>query len=95
MCELLKTFWEFQQVVSRQNGFHGPAFPVTRGTTQGGLMSLTLFNVVVDNIIITWLAMTVEYQRMTQDGLGETVGRCVCIFYADDGMIGSRDSDWL
>ena len=47
MYGLLETFWECQQVVPRQNGFHGPVFLATRGTTQGGLVSLMLFNVVV------------------------------------------------
>ena len=31
MCGILETFWEFQQVVLSQNGFHGLAFPDTRG----------------------------------------------------------------
>ena len=62
-------------MVSRQNVFHGPAFPATRGTTQGGLLSLTIFNVVVDNVIRTWLAMTVEDQRVDHYGLLETNGR--------------------
>ena len=75
MCGLLETFWEFQQLVPRQNGFHRPAFLTTRGTTQGGLVFLTLFNVVVDNVIRTWLAMTVEDQRVDHDRLGEIVGR--------------------
>ena len=56
----METFWEFQQVVPGQNGFHGPVLPATRGTTQGGLVSLMLFNVVVDNAIRTWLDMKVE-----------------------------------
>ena len=30
LCGLLETFWCLQQVVPRQNGFHGPAFPTTR-----------------------------------------------------------------
>ena len=55
----------------------------------------TLFNVVVDNVIITWMAMTVEDQRVAQDGLGETVGWCVGVFYAENGMVGSREPDWL
>ena len=59
-------------MLPRQNGFHGPAFPVTRGTTRGVLVSPTLFNVVVDNIIRTCLAMTVEYQRVAQEKLGDT-----------------------
>ena len=33
MCGLLETFWDRQQVVPRQNGLHGPAFPTTSGTT--------------------------------------------------------------
>ena len=41
------------------------------------------------------MGMTVEDQRVDQDGLVETVGRCMGVFYADDGMVGSRDADWL
>ena len=37
-------------------------------------MSSMMFNVVVDNVIRTWLAVTVENQRVAHDGLGETVG---------------------
>ena len=70
MCRLLKTFWDHQQVVPRYNGYHGPAFPYTRVTTQSGLVSLTLFNVVLDNVIHTWLAIIVEDQRVDHHGLG-------------------------
>ena len=82
-------------MVPRQNGFHRPAFPATRGTTQGGLVSLTLFNMVIDNVIRTWLEMTMEEQRVDHDRLGKTVGRCLGVFYAEDGMVGSQDPDWL
>ena len=78
-------------MVPRYNGFHGPAFPVTRGTMQGG----KLFNVVVGNFIITWMSMTVEDQRVSHDGMGETVGRCLGVFYDNDSMVGSCDSDWI
>ena len=37
-------------------------------------MSPKLFNVVVENVIRNWLAMTVEDQRVARDGLGETIG---------------------
>ena len=62
---------------------------------QGGLVSLTLLNVVVENVIRNWMAMIIEDQRVDHDGLGETIGLCLVFLYADDGMIGSRDSDWL
>ena len=79
-------------MVPRQNGFHGPVLPATRGTTQGVIISPKVCNVVVDNSIRTLLAMTVEDQRVAQDGLVETVGLCVGVFYAYYGMFGSRDS---
>ena len=36
-----------------------------------------------------------EDQRMAHDGLGETVRRFLGVFYADYGMVGSHESDWL
>ena len=95
ICGLLETFWDCQHVVLRKNSFHGPDLPATRGTTQVRLVSPTLFNVVVDNVIQTWLGMTVEDQRVDHEGLGETVGRCLGVFYAGNGMVGSRNSEWL
>ena len=56
---------------------------------------MTLFNVLVENFIITWLAMTVEDQRVAHNRLGDNTGRCLEVFYADDGMVGSRDADWI
>ena len=62
---------------------------------QGGLVYPTLFNVVVYNFIKTSLAITVEDQRVDHDSLGETIGRCMVVFYADDDMVGSCNPDWL
>ena len=47
-------------MVPRQSGFHGPGLSVTRGTMQAGIVSQTLFNKVVDNVIRNCLAITVE-----------------------------------
>ena len=82
-------------MVLRHNGYHGPAFPATWGTTQGGLVSPTLLNAVVDNVIRIWLSMTVEYQRVSRNGLVEAVGRCLGVFCANYGMVGSINPDWL
>ena len=73
LCGLLETFWSHQQVVTRQNGFHVTAFPVTWRTTQGGVVFQTLFNVVIDNFIRIWLAMTVEDQRIDHNRMGENL----------------------
>ena len=39
--------------------------------------------------------MTVKYQRVDHDGLGEAVGRCLGFFYANDVMVISREPDYL
>ena len=77
LCEILENFWDCQQVVPRHNGFHGLAFPAKRGTILEGLVSRALFNMVVDNFIRTWLAITVEEHRVARGKMGETIGRCV------------------
>ena len=81
--------------LNHKNGYHIPSFPATQGKTQGSLVSPTLLNMVVENIIRTWLAMTVEDQRVDHNGMGEAVGWCLGVFYADDGMVGSIDTEWL
>ena len=90
----METFWAHQKVVLRHNGYHGSAFRSIQGTAQGGLVSLILFNVVIENVIRTCLDMTVEYQRVAYYGLGEAVGWCLGVFYSGDDMIESRDPDW-
>ena len=54
-----------------------------------------MFNVVVENFIRTWLAMTVEDQSVAHDGLGEIVGKYLGLFYANDDMSSSRNTDWM
>ena len=95
MCGILGNLWYCQKLVPRKNGFHRLVFPITRGTTQGVIVTLTLFNVVVDKFIRNCLTVTVEYQRVAQHGLVETVARCMGVFYANNGMVSLRDPDWL
>ena len=95
LCKLLATFWVYQKYVSRQNGNCGTTFQATWVTTQGFLVSPTLFNVVIDNVIHTWLVLTMEDQQVTLDGLGENTHHCLGFFCDGDVMVGSRDSDWL
>ena len=39
--------------------------------------------------------MTVEYQRVDHDRMVETIGRCLGVFYADNAMVSSRNSEWI
>ena len=95
MCNLLVVFLYQQEFIAHQNGYHGPYFKTTRGTTQGILISPTLFNLIVYNVVCNWLALMVDDQLPAQEGLGITLWRCLVIFYANGGMVGSRDPNWL
>ena len=77
-----------------KNGYHGPHLQVTRGTTQGGLISPTLFNLIVDNVVRNWLALAVEDELVTHKGLELEVVRCLGLFYANSGMVGSQYTEW-
>ena len=72
---ILTEFWVQQEVVTRKNGYHGPQFRSTRGTTQGVLTFTTLFNVVVKNVARHCLSMTVDYNTVIHNGMGHSVGR--------------------
>ena len=93
MCGLMYILCSHQKSVPRLNGYHGLSFPSTQGTMQGGLVSPTPFNIVVENSIRIWLDMLVEDQRVVHDGIGEVVGCCMGVFYTNDRMVGSRDSE--
>ena len=95
MRGMLAELRECQEMVTRQNGYHGPQFRVTCGTTQGGLTPPTLFNVSVDNVVHNWLSMTVYDEAVIHDSLVHAVGRSMEVVYEDDGPIGSRESEWL
>ena len=89
MCELLATFWSHEEVFTRQSRYQEPNFKSTQGTTKRGLISPTLFNVVVDNVVRAWLEMNAEYHTVVQEGLCLNVGICLGFFYANGGMIRS------
>ena len=50
---------------------------------------------VVENFIRTWLSITVEERRVAQDGMGEATRWCLGVFYANDRIVGSKESEWL
>ena len=73
MRGLLEEFWENQEVVTRQNVYHGSQFRVTHGTTQGGVTLPILFNMAVNSVILHWLLLMVEDKVVIHDGLGHAV----------------------
>ena len=56
---------------------------------------MTLFNVVVDNVVRTCMDITAKHQAVAQEVLRFNVGIFLVFFYADNGMIVEWDSEWL
>jgi Reverse transcriptase (RNA-dependent DNA polymerase) len=81
--------------VPRQSGLNGPALQPESGNTQGSLLSPTLFNIQVDAVVRHWLTLTIDNNRVTQQGIGVHVAKKLPLFYADDGLIGTISSQWL
>ena len=79
----------------QNNGYRGPQFREPRGTTQWGLTFKTLSNVAVDSVVQNWLSMKLEDIAVIHDGLGHAVGRSLEVLYAEDGIIGLRDPEWI
>ena len=50
----------------------------------------TLFNMVVGNVVHNWFFLMVEYGPLIHNGLGQTVGQILGLFYTDDGLLVSR-----
>ena len=46
-------------------------------------------------MVQNWLALTVEDELVAHKELGLVVGRCLGLFYADDGMAESQYPEWL
>ena len=94
MRGLLEEFCKRQEVVIRKNGYHGTHFQETRGTTQGGHIYPTLFNLILDNVVHNWLVLTVEDDLVAHEGPGLAVRRYLGLFYANNGMVGLWDPEW-
>jgi len=93
---LLREFWDRQQTVARQSGYHGPAFHPERGQTQGDVFSSEGFNILVDAVVREWLTTIVDCDGNTvTNGFGISIAHRLSMFYADDGVIGARDAPWL
>ena len=48
---LIRTFWDKTILVCRTSGYHGSPFIAKHGITQGGPLSPTIFNIMVDAIV--------------------------------------------
>ena len=81
-------------MVAKAGGYYGLEFQGARGGTQGDPLSPTIFNVVVDAVVINWVKVILDGAEdrgdRVQEGRNQTA-----LFYVDDGMVSSSDPQWL
>ena len=87
---LLRTFWERETLVCRAAGYYGVPFRAERGVTQGGPLSPTVFNLMVDAIMREWV-----YQMEATGIDADDVRVIAAVFYADDSLVAARDPTLL
>ena len=87
---LLRSFWDAAELVCRAVGRYGEPFKAERGVTQGGPLSSTLFNILVDAVVREWLRQVLG-EDAAQHGVGDEVARFCALFYIDDAIAQDRD----
>ena len=63
--------------------------------TQGGPLSPTIFNLMVDAVIREWLQQVVSAESARNGITSADIRRLLACFYADDGLVLSRDPGML
>ena len=91
---LIERFWALALLVCKAGGYFGAPFKALRGVTQGGPLSPRIFNLIVDAVIREWLRQVLG-KRVAADGIETQIRLLLAAFYADDGLVQSRDPEFL
>jgi hypothetical protein len=95
MIRLICGFWRDAIMVCRAAGNYGTAFKAGRGVTQGGPLSVRLFNIMVNAVVREWI------QQLRVDGdykereFAEYMATFFAIFYIDDAYLASWVAEFL
>ena len=90
MRRLIERFWDQARLVCRAQGNYGTPFRARRGVTQGGPLSPTLFNLLVDAVVREWLR-TLYGAQVSSEWAAQVRRELFAIFYVDDALVASRD----
>ena len=90
---LITRFWKHSVMACRAGGRYGRRFKARRGVTQGGPLSPTIFNLMVDAVVREWLSRALSPEEAREAIL--QVRQLMAAFYADDAVVASRDPDKL
>ncbi len=86
LSRLQNSFWQNAKLVCRAGGSYRSPFAAFQGVTQGGPLSLLMFNVCVDAVVREWLHQTLGDDTARQ-GIGDEVAKWMVTFYIDDGLV--------
>ena len=86
MWRLINNFWENGVLVCKAADCFGFPFKAGCGITQGGNISTTIFHLMVDSVICEWELLLIIHSIPLGD-----IRTLVAIFYADVGLIASRN----
>ena len=77
-------------MVARSGGYYEEVFKGARDVTQGEPLSPTIFNVVVDAVVIHWVKMALdEEEKKGNEGRHQAA-----LLYANDGMVALSNPRW-
>jgi len=91
---LIAHMWDKMQVIPKQADFFGIPFSKESGQITGSILGPLIFNIVVNSVVRCWMTIMVD-DGGTSAMTGLTVKELLLLFYADNGMIASRDPVWL
>jgi hypothetical protein len=74
LLRLHNSFWQNAQLVCRAGGCYGSPFNAARGVTQGGPLSLLMFNMCVDAVVREWLHQTLGGDA-AREGISDDVAQ--------------------
>ena len=80
--------------MARDGGYFGILFKGYHGVTQVDPLSPTIFNVVMDAVIRSWVAVVAPSEDGTEK-LGVSIKDLEVYFYSNRGLVTSTQTDWL
>ena len=69
---LICKYWDRLSMIAKYGGYYGAPIKVLRRVTQGGQISPTIFNVVVDTALCHWVAVVEESKETVPPGADST-----------------------
>ncbi len=88
-------FWQDAIMVCRVAGSYGTAFKAGRGVTQGGPLSVKLFNILVDAVVHEWVWQLEGGGDYKEGKLVALTATFFANFYINDAYLASRDEGFL